>query len=233
MIVALGSERTPSRLQMQKCATTAYQECVEAEITDQVLTPNLLTRDDFARRPQTLLPLDTKYVMEIARMISEINVDCAMIVCGFDSQGSHIFRVKNGGGFDPCDMEGYAVIGGGEDASRGRIIWSETDRRESLESVMYDVFDAKVSAEIIQGVGYTWDWHILVAGKRPQSVPDRISDVIDRLWTSSNRSPYSEKLGKRQMPPRGWKKLFADFATKVLAPYPSKRSASRKTVGRR
>ena len=227
MIAAIGTERSLSRLQMQKCATKAYQDCLEDEVTDQVLTPNLLTRDDLLRRPAAMLPLDPQYVMEIARMIAEVRVDCALIVCGFDLQGPHIFRVKDGGGVEPCDLEGYAVIGGGEDASRGRIIWSETDRSEDLESVMYDVFDAKVAAEIIQGVGYTWDWKILVGGKRPQSVPDKISDVIDRLWISTNRSPYAEKLGKREMPPSDWKKRLSDFAAKALATAPPKRSASR------
>ena len=94
-------------------------------------------------------------------------------------------------------MEGYAIIGGGEEASRGRIIWSETERSERLESVIYDLFDAKVAAEIVQSVGYIWDWKILVAGKRPQNVPDKIDTIIDKLWASSNRSPYASKLGKR------------------------------------
>src|SRR5271156_3692679 len=115
-------------------------------------------------------------------------------------------------------MEGYAIVGGGEDASRGRIIWSDLERSESLGSVMYDVFDAKVATEIVQGVGYEWDWKILVGGKKPQNVPERIDHLIDILWISSNRSPYAPKLGKRETPPDDWKKVLEEFEAKILAP---------------
>jgi hypothetical protein len=229
---SLGSNRSPSRAEMQTFSRKAYQDCQQEVVIEQVLVPNLLTVDDYLRRPNSQLPLDTKYTLEIAEMIAAVQSDCALIICGFDTQGAHIFKVTDGGAISPCDMEGYAVVGGGEDASRGRIIWSQIDRAESLESVMYDVFDAKVAAEIVQSVGYVWDWKILVAGKRPQNVPRIIDDLIDRLWISSNRSPYAEKLGKRQMPPRGWKTKFSRFADKALAPVAVRRSASRKSKGR-
>jgi hypothetical protein len=88
---------------------------------------------------------------------------------------------------------------------------------------MYDVFDAKV-AEVVPGVGYVWDWKILVAGKRPQNIPEKINHLIDILWISSNRSPYSEKLGKRETPRRGWKKELEAFETKILSPIAPKPS---------
>jgi hypothetical protein len=201
---------------MQTVTKSAFTDCLDEEITDQVLTPNMLTRSDFFQRPNSLQPLDQKYVLEIARLITEVAIDSALIVCGFDTQGPHIFKIDNGARISPCDVEGYAVIGGGEDASRARIIWSETDRSESLESVMYDVFDAKVAAEIVQGVGYKWDWRILVAGKRPRKVSERISRIIDRSWVAANRSPFADRLGKRERPPRNWKRQLATFSAQVL-----------------
>jgi hypothetical protein len=215
LIAVVGTERNPARQRMQTVAKQAFTECLNEEIIDQVLTPNMLTRDDFFRRPNTLLPLDQAYVLEIAQQISNVEIDSCLIVCGFDAQGPHIFKIDGGARISPCDIEGYAVIGGGEDASRSRIIWSETDRDESLESVMYDVFDAKVSAEIVQGVGYKWDWRILT-GKRPRRVPTRISELIDKLWIASNRSPLAEPLGKQERPSKNWKKRLADFSASVL-----------------
>lgn len=216
MVAAVGADRNPTRQRMQTAAKDAFTECLNQEITDQVLTPNMLTRDDFFRRPASTQLLDQKYVLEIARLITQVAVDSALIVCGFDSLGPHIFKVDSGARISPCDIEGYSVIGGGEDAARGRIIWSETDRAEPLESVMYDVFDAKVAAEIIQGVGYIWDWRILVSGKRPRKVPEKIGRIIDRAWSAANRSPFAEPLRTRERPPRNWKRQLQIFATKVL-----------------
>jgi hypothetical protein len=213
IIECVGATRSPTVQQMRTWAKDAYEKCQEEEIVVRVLTPNLLTREDFSRRSNTLQPLDTKYVLEIARLIQEVDVCCTLLVCGFDAQGPHILRVRNGGGIEPCDIEGYGVIGGGEDTSRGRMIWSETDRSDELESVMYDVFDAKVCAEIIQGVGYVWDWRILLPNKRPRKVPERISNLIDRLWISKNKSPFSEIQVKA---PKNWKRRLAAFATQVL-----------------
>jgi hypothetical protein len=215
---SLAEIDAPTRTEMQAFVREAYKDCLQEEVIDRVLTPNLLTLADFINRPTSLLPLDTKYTLEIAQRISDVDVDCALIVCGFDSRGAHIFKVRNGGGIEPCDLEGYAVIGGGEEASRSRIIWSEMDRSEDLGSVMFDVFDGKVAAEILQGVGYVWDWKILVADKLPQDVPDKIDTLIDRLWISSNRSPYSRKLDKRRVPPIDWKKILSAYASEVLAP---------------
>jgi len=216
----IGSERSPTAQQMMRWARTAYEKYQEEEIVARVLTPNLLTRDDFLRRPAALQPLDTKYVLEIARLIQEVDVNCTLLICGFDAQGPHIIKVRNGGGVDPCDIEGYGVIGGGEDTSRGRIIWSETDRSDELESVMYDVFDAKVSAEIIQGVGYVWDWRILLPGKRARKVPKRISELIDKLWITNNRSPFAESLSVRQKPPKNWKRRLEEFSSRVIGERP-------------
>jgi hypothetical protein len=226
--VDLGSDRNPSRSDMQKFARKAYQDCLQETVIDQVLTPNLLTVEDYTKRSSSQLPLDTKYTLEIARMIAEVHVDCALIICGFDSNGAHIFKVTDGGAVVPCDLEGYAIVGGGEDASRGRIIWAEIERSDSLGSVMYDVFDAKVAAEIVQSVGYVWDWKILVAGKKPQSVPAKIDHLVDILWISSNRSPYASKLGKRETPRKGWKKELEAFETKILSPIAPKLSRKAK-----
>src|SRR5579863_839448 len=61
IIASASSERTLSRLNMQSFAAAAYKECLDDEITSKVLAPNMLTRDDFLRRPTTVQPLDPAY----------------------------------------------------------------------------------------------------------------------------------------------------------------------------
>jgi hypothetical protein len=122
--VWLGSDRNPSRSDMQKFARQAYRDCQQDTVVDQVLTPQLLTLEDYTKRPSSQLPLDSTFTLEIARMIAEVQIDCALIICGFDSNGAHIFKVTDGCAIAPCDLEGYAIVGGGEDASRERIIWA-------------------------------------------------------------------------------------------------------------
>lgn len=108
-------------------------------------------------------------------------------------------------------------MGEGEETARNHLIWSEFDKDDSLESVLYDVFNAKVATEVIQGIGYAWNWKIIVAGRRPKPLPKRIDNLIDRVWESNNRSPYAPTLSKREKAPSNWKRTLSPFADKLLS----------------
>lgn len=233
VFAALSAERNGSLAFIESTVKMAFELCWEQEIEDQILKPNLLTKDDFVNRSTNVQPLDTKLVMKIAEEISLYKQNCAMLFAGFDNDKAHIFMASTPERIDPCDWQGFAVVGAGTDAARNQIIWQEYEKSDSLQSVLYDVFCAKVATEMIQGVGYAWDWRVLVAGKKPKPLPKKIDSLIDKLWTTHNRSPFSRKLTKSELAPEGWEKILEEFAAETLAstkPKP-KRSNARKKAG--
>ncbi len=235
VFAALSVERNGNLVFIESTVKAAFESCWEHEVEDQILKPNLLTKNDFVSRPASVQPLDTKLVMKIAEEISEYKQNCSMLFAGFDNHEAHIFMASTPGRIDPCDWQGFAVVGAGTDAARNQIIWQEYEKGDSLQSVLYDVFCAKVATEMIQGVGYAWDWRVLVAGKKPKPLPKKIDNLIDKLWTTHNRSPFSRRLTKSELAPKAWEKILKDFATKTLAsakPKPKpKRSNARKKEG--
>jgi hypothetical protein len=143
--------------------------------------------------------------------------NCSMIFSGFDPTGPHIFSASTPAGqVVPCDWQGFQVIGAGEETARNHLIWSEFDKDDSLESVLYDVFNAKVATEVIQGIGYAWNWKVIVAGQKPKPLPKRIDRLVDKVWETLNRSPYSPSLPKKERAPSNWKERLAAFAAELL-----------------
>ena len=107
-------------------------------------------------------------------------------------------------------------MGEGEETARNHLIWSEFDKDDSLESVLYDVFNAKVATEVLQGIGYAWNWRVIVEGRKPQPLPKRIDSIIDKVWEAYNRSPYGSTLNREDKTIRGWKKKLETFGTTLL-----------------
>jgi len=202
-------------------AATTYQECYEEQIENQVLRPNLLTRATFISRPRNLQPLDPQIITSVNNKMQQFELSCQLMFCGFDGTSPHIFTVVEPGVLQWNDLEGHNAIGIGKEAATSRIAWLETESSESLPSVFYDVFDAKVASEIIQGVGYEWDGRVLIAGKAPIEVPKKIKRLIDQIWMCNNRSPYADPLDDEDIAPRTWRSQMQKFRDDCFAMPPT------------
>ena len=222
-----------NRNTMEAAAKEAFEFIWWQEIEDQILKPILLKKEDFTSRSVNVQPLDTKLVMKLAEEMSEYKQVCSMIFCGFDGDVPQMFMMNTPCQLDAFDWQGFAVIGGGLEPARNQMLWQEYDRDESLQSVLYDVFSAKVATEVIQGVGFAWDWRVLIPGKSPQPMPKPIDKLIDQLWFAHNVSPFAKKPAKSDLPPPGWEKIFSAYVDGVLSPVkpPTKRSNARKSRG--
>jgi hypothetical protein len=207
-----------SRADMESAVKKAFYEQWQAEVEDCILKPKLLDRTSFTAEKKDARLLDTAYLNALAGEMAEHRNNCSMIFCGFDSSGPHIFSASTPAGqIAPCDWQGFQVIGAGEETARNHLIWSEFDKEDSLESVLYDVFNAKVATEVIQGIGYAWNWKIIVAGRKPKPLPKRIDKLVDRVWETLNRSPYARKLSKKEKAPGSWKSTVSAFADDLLS----------------
>ncbi len=209
---------------MMGCLKTGYQESREVAIVDQILKPNLLTKELYIARPHALLPLPDSYFGDIAEAISKFKAGTSILVCGFDTHNApHIFSVIEPGMVRQHDMTGFHSVGIGDRAALGKFLWLETSRTASLARVLYEAFLAKVEAEIVQGVGYEWDAEILVRGNKAVEVPKKIQKIIEQIFYVAVHSPFAkpgdedDKLDDDDIPPRDWKARLNKFAESVMA----------------
>jgi len=102
-----------------------------------------------------------------------------------------------------------------------RLLVLESRKEDRLELSLYQAFDAKVNAEITQGVGYNWDAEILVSHRAAINVPRGIQGVIESAYDKFPLTPiffdrkgYAKEvdLGLR----RDWAERLSRFAKSVL-----------------
>lgn len=205
---------------MEDAVRTAFYEQWQLEVEDRVLKPKLLTRQSLTATPletRDARLLNTEYLNILAQEMADHRNNCCMVFCGFDSAGPHIFSCSTPAGqINPCDWQGFQVIGAGEETARNHLIWSEYSKEDSLESVLYDVFNAKVATEVLQGVGYAWNWRVIVKDRKPQPLPKRLDNLIDKVWEAFNRSPYGYKRNREDKTIRSWKKRLEIFSETLL-----------------
>jgi 20S proteasome alpha/beta subunit len=173
----------------------------------------LLTDELVVARNKDLLPLPDAFVQMAADGIKGYRSGSTMLVAGFGPDGvPHIFCLRDPGDVTIHDLTGYWAIGIGESAAIERLLWAEVSKREALERVLYEAFDAKANAEIVQGVGYEWDAEVMVAGKKAKRLPTNMKRLIEKVFQETTASPF----GKKRLPDN-WKEKLKQFSRDVLA----------------
>lgn len=218
---------------MMRLVAKAYADTYESHLETETLKPKLLSRTDFANRPRRLLPLPDGLLDEIAedRKKFEREWTCDLIVCGFESTAGapRLFRVTRPGTAFGEDRLGFTAVGIGDDAAIGRLMFLESSRDHDLDRVLWDAFEAKVQAEIIQGVGYKWDGHIILKARPKEAilVPDKIHDLMDQVMNYTNWSPFDfEPVPRYDRPPKNWRRQVTRF-TETLIPRTVKKSEAK------
>jgi hypothetical protein len=145
------------------CMRDAYKDVRKQLVTDGVLAPSLLDETKLQSLPD-------EYAVAIYGALADFKVNCSLLVCGFDlDRVPHIFSVVSPGIAINHDIPGFHAVGIGRDIAIGELYQFETESEESLDTALYEVFDAKANAELIQRVGYEWDCSVLVADQQPVS----------------------------------------------------------------
>jgi 20S proteasome alpha/beta subunit len=218
-----------SHVSMMSLVSRVYAQIYEEHLVARVLTPRLLTKTDLYTRPNTLLRLPKYIYQDVDRERSDFERSywsANLLVSGFDAFGKpHIFGVHWPGKAYGEDKSGYAAIGVGADAAEGRLMWVESDRDDSLDRVLWESFEAKVQAEIMQGVGYGWDAHILLKSspKNAKRVPEKLQLTMDKAITLIQQSPFpteKDKLEPWELPSDDWKQQITTFTESLIPPDP-------------
>ncbi len=207
---------------MMICLKSAYQQAREQGVLETVLQPKLLTKDLVLARGKDMIPLPDAFFREVVEEIAHYALGCNLLVCGFDAAGrGHIFSVSDPGIANIYDMGGFGTLGIGQETALSRLLWLDAAKDDDVDVALYQVFDAKAHAEMIQGVGYNSDGWIMVPGKTV-NVPRRIMDLINTVYNYQTRLPFKPRKGwdPIESPPENWEKTLRTFTNKVLRDLP-------------
>lgn len=153
-IIANNHDLDKSISGMMATFKVAYKKRREELVTDKVLAPRLLTKSLLVARPSDLLPLDQEYFFAVSEAAKNLKTHTSLLVCGFDSQHeAHIFSVINPGVVNSHDLVGFHAVGVGAKMAISRLLTLDTEKEDHLGLALFQAFDAKVNAEITQGVG--------------------------------------------------------------------------------
>jgi len=195
----------------------AYQQLRETRLTDTLLIPKLLTKELLVARHKDYAPLDQNLIDDTTDEIAAFQIDCHMLVCGFDDLGDpHMFLIADPGIAQNYDAIGFHATGIGADVALGRLLWDEVSPKDDLEKVLYHAFEAKANAEIVSGVGYEWDAEILISGNRVHTVPDKIKKIMDQLFATNTAGPFGS-VDDEDVAPATWKSILKKYSVAVLA----------------
>lgn len=206
---------------MMHCMKLAYKSVRKQFVSDKILSPRLLDENKLEKLPED-------YVIEIYALLANYPITCSLLVCGFDSRGTpHIFSVTSPGIATNHDIPGFHAVGVGRDIAIGELYQFETKSTESLDTALYEVFDAKANAELIQGVGYEWDCSVLVADREPIEITRAARKAVEAMFEEATASPYHPKWGVAFNKIPKWKQDLKGFTDSVFKPNP--KSTSRRS----
>jgi hypothetical protein len=195
---------------MMDCVKDAYQQIHEQYVVDQVLQPQLLTKETFLGRASTLLPLNDTYMLGIANQVRSFVLDCSLLVAGFDGEGNGcVFTIVHPGTIISHAINGYGAIGVGAEIAMSRLVWALTEPEDDLDMALYQAYEAKAYAELIQGVGSQSDIWIMTP-KQTYEVPIRIELLMRLVFNYSSQIPFKARIGwsPADPPPARWERTL-------------------------
>ncbi|HEY1903150.1 MAG TPA: hypothetical protein VGG56_11990 [Terracidiphilus sp.] len=197
---------------MMRCMKDACKKVRRQWVIDRFIAPRLFNETDpFAGLPD-------EYVIELSGSIAQYQINCSLLVCGFDSDKKpHIFSVLSPGLAISHDIPGFHAVGIGRDIALGQLYQYETKDSQRLDETMYELFDAKATAELIQGVGYLWDCSVLIPDlPEPVKMTTKVRDALEGILREATCSPYVPSFGSQFDKIPEWKETVRIFADDLL-----------------
>ena len=196
-----------------KICEMEYKKALDELVEAKFLAPRLITRAEYIHAISG--PSINPYFKQIAEEIDKFDMDCTLLLCGFDkNREPFILDLSNPGIVSDMTRTGFQSIGSGWDKANSRLLFSEYKRSHSVEQVLYEVFDAKANAELEAHVGYEWDALVLI---RPPisfcDIPKNIKELTEKVWAKANRSPFERYNRKEHLepPPKDWRQRLKDL----------------------
>lgn len=217
----------------KKCEET-YRECIRELVDQKFIYPRLLTREIYEK---AIAKKQVNTVIQsISAEIRRYDIACDFILCGFDSKNSPFILDLTAPDGTVTDMTstGFSAIGSGFQYTQSRLLFLSHERTDDLDKALYDIFDAKASAEMVPTVGTDWDSAVVyLCGDevKVKFTEDKIDELIERVWFDrAALSPYEKRKAEHpDPPPKNWKSKLKKYADDLLTPPSSDSSQSGKS----
>ncbi|MGD0628208.1 MAG: hypothetical protein ABR987_02590 [Terracidiphilus sp.] len=189
-----------------------YAKAVDELVFAKLIRPRQLTRDEYIRA--LTAPGENHIIRALADEVSRFSLECTVLVCGFDDRDeAFILSVGTPGVAINMTGTGFHAIGSGWDKAVSKLLFAEHKRDHDIDRVLYDAFDAKANAEMAIGVGYEWDATLVLGGTYgSQDVPKTIKELLEKVWSKYNRSPFEKFDPKEHWSiPKNWRKQLWEY----------------------
>jgi 20S proteasome alpha/beta subunit len=153
-----GQRRTVQDI--ASAAVSSYQEIKMQKVEDTILRPLLgVTFPAF----QTLVAQapSSQILAQVLGMVAQHNMQLDLLVAGFDDDQAHLFAITNPGVMLPVDTIGSLAIGSGGLHANVRLSLGRQTRHLNFPETVYNVYEAKIAAEVAPGVGKMTDMAVL------------------------------------------------------------------------
>jgi len=140
----------------------AYADLKKKRVEETILKP--LLGADFPKF-QTLVSqsASSQILQQVLGLISQHNLQAELLVAGTDDAGAHLFIVSHPGILLPVETTGYAAVGSGGLHAGISLSLAQHSKVLPLVDAIYNVYEAKKSAEVAPGVGKLTDMAIVTA----------------------------------------------------------------------
>jgi hypothetical protein len=129
---------------------------------------------------------------------------CDFLLCGFDSSGlGHIFKIGLGA---HVQETAFAAIGSGSTIAEYRLAWRKTAVTDSIQRVVYEVYEAKLHAELDPYVGEAMDFWVMTENLRKNATGelDGMSQItpetqkfLNRVFRYFDQTPFRHRANLR------------------------------------
>lgn len=156
-----------------------------------------LVRSKFSLSYREFLTLGSQFPRDIYRdtchEISELTLDCELIIFGFVEKGAVLFVVSDDCSVGTDDWLGFAAIGSGAHLAEDWLHFREQQKLMLLQRTMYHLYEAKKFGDRAPGVGEQTEL-VVVSFDLLRYMPtpplgDGLMKQLDELWVTYGPQP--------------------------------------------
>ena len=190
--------QNPRIEQIAKAIKNAYCHLRAKRIQETVFQPRGVTMEQFYQQG-LLKQFPAELAMSLDDMVqrrSSLGID--LIIAGVDSNGSHIFGIRDPGIVSPYDRIGYHAIGSGLSHAILSLVGARQDWSASINETVFNVYCAKRQAELAPGVGKDLEIRVITSeGTRNLTDTDlaNLDSILQKRLAPQNEQT-SEAISK-------------------------------------
>jgi 20S proteasome alpha/beta subunit len=142
----------PSIAQIGEIAKECYAELKKKRAEENILRPILGA--NFATLQTLIVQASSSQILQqVIGLLMQHNLQLDILIAGTDADGGHLFVASHPGQLVSTNMVGFAAIGSGGLHAAIRLSLSQHSPESTLEEAVFNVYEAKSSAEVAPGVG--------------------------------------------------------------------------------